>query len=242
MLALSPIINILFPSACPVCKNNSDRFLHAPFCASCWARIRPYTGPSCPVCGEPALSKHATVCDSCLKNKQPFTKIFFYGIYNGVLKKAIHSFKFCGTRRLGHPLGVFLLQAMSEHTTTQNTDCIVPVPLHKASLIERGFNQTAALAVVLSKATGIPLLNNVLVKNRVTLPQFALNRAERQKNLRGAFSSSGTIKGLRVLLVDDVVTTGATARECGRTLMKQGAANVCVAALARSAINTSKRS
>ncbi|TAN41160.1 MAG: ComF family protein [Nitrospirae bacterium] len=239
MLTLGAVINILFPSACPVCKNDSDGFLHAPFCASCWAKIEPYKGPACPVCGEPAVSGHASVCGHCIKNKQPFTKVFFYGIYDGVLKEAIHRFKFCGTRRLGNPLGAFLLQAVLERTTMQNIDCIVPVPMHKTGLIERGFNQTAALAAVISEKTGTPLLNNALVKNRITRPQYELDRDERQKNLKGAFSSSGTINGLRVLLVDDVVTTGATVRECAKTLRKKGAADVCIAALARSSVNAS---
>ncbi|MBF0329295.1 MAG: ComF family protein [Nitrospirae bacterium] len=242
MFNIGLIINVLFPSKCPVCKNNSDIFLHDPFCTACWAKIKPYIGAACPVCGEPAVSNYASVCDSCLKNKQPFTKVSFYGIYEGVLKEAIHRFKFCSARKLAAPLGAFLLHAALKNAMLKNTDCIVPVPLHKASLIERGFNQTTALAAVLSKAGGMPILNNVLIKNRATMPQYSLNRNERQKNLKGAFSSSEEVKGLRVLLVDDVVTTGATARECARTLLEQGAADVCVAALARSAINTTKQS
>ena len=102
-------------------------------------------------------------------------------------------------------------------------DGIIPVPLSKRALRERGFNQSLLMAKVISKNLRIPAHMDMLLKIKDTLPQVGLNAKERKKNLRGAFKTSGKINKLRLLLLDDVMTTGATARECSKTLMSAGA-------------------
>lgn len=151
-----------------------------------------------------------------------------YGIYSNALAEAIHLMKFSGLRRLAQPLGRLLLKL-----EMPECDGIVPVPLSKKGLRLREFNQTLLISKVISKELKIPLHMDVLFKKRDTPPQIGLNAKQRVKNLKGAFEVRGDIKGLRLLLIDDVMTTGATARECSKELMKAGAKEVIVLTLAR---------
>jgi len=188
-----------------------------------------YEGPSCRICGTPTVSPHTTTCKSCMDARPPYTQILFYGIYEGVLKESIHLLKFNSRKRLSKPLGS-LISGLS----LEKADGIVPVPLHIKGLQQRGFNQTAVLGRHLSRELGIPLMLDALRKVRETPPQTDVTGKERLKNIKDAFSVSGDVKGLSLLLVDDVITTGATVKECSRVLMEAGARQVTVVALARS--------
>lgn len=151
-----------------------------------------------------------------------------YGIYSDALAEAINLMKFSGLRRFADPLGqLFLNLEMPE------CDGIIPVPLSKNALRERGFNQSLLMAKVISKKLKTPLYMDMLLKTKDTPQQVGLNAKERRKNLKGAFKTSGKINKLRLLLLDDVMTTGATARECSKTLMSAGAKEVIVITLAR---------
>ncbi len=154
-----------------------------------------------------------------------------YGIYSDALAEAINLMKFSGLKRFANPLGQLLL-------TLEMPECdgIIPVPLGKHALRERGFNQSLLMARVISKKVKIPLYMDMLLKRKDTLPQVGLSAKERMKNLKGAFKTSGKINNLRLLLLDDVMTTGATARECSKTLMSAGAKEVIVITLARAAM------
>lgn len=163
-----------------------------------------------------------------MQKPPPFSKILPYGLYEGVFAEAIHQLKFYGVRRLAKPLGEFLLRIDIPHA-----DGIVPVPLTKKSLNSRGFNQSLLLAHVVAKRTGIALYKDSLIKIRETPPQIGLSAGERLTNLKNAFAVRGNLKGLSLLLVDDVITTGATVRECSRMLMKAGVKEVTVLSMAR---------
>lgn len=163
-----------------------------------------------------------------MKNPPQFSRIVFYGLYEGVLAEAIHQFKFHGLRRLAKPLANLLFEL-----EIPRTDLIIPVPLSKKGLIQRGFNQSLLLSRVIAKFSGVPLSVNSLFKRKETLPQLGLSARERLTNLRNAFEVRGNVMGLSLLLVDDVITTGATARECSGMLMGAGAKEVTVIALAR---------
>lgn len=139
--------------------------------------------------------------------------------------------KFYGIRRLAEPLGKLLLRL-----EIPECDAIVPVPLSRKGLRERGFNQTLLVSRVLSKELKIPLYMDILLKRKDTPPQLGLDAKERLKNLKGAFEARGRINNLRLLLFDDVMTTGATARECSKTLIKAGAKEVLVITLARASM------
>lgn len=171
---------------------------------------------------------HSITCSECLLHKPFFSSVVSFGIYSDALREAIHLLKFKGIRRLAGPLGNFLAEL-----PVPEADGIVPVPLSRKTLQEREFNQTLLLARVISKQSGIPVHMDVLYKKKDTLPQIRLGAKERRSNVKNAFESSARAAGLRLILLDDVMTTGATARECARTLMKAGAKEVVIVTLAR---------
>lgn len=224
------ILNSIYPSQCPVCYGSSDSYKYNPLCVKCWSEIKKYDGPACKICGVPSISKYTIFCGSCQKTPPPFTQIIYYGLYEGNLRKAIHLFKFSRIKRLATQLGRLLIQL-----SIPKADFIIPVPLHIKRLREREFNQTALLGNVLAKELGIKLLLNELIKIKETIPQTSLNREERMKEVKNVFVfNSNKIRGCDILLVDDVITSGATVRECSRVLEKAGAKNVTVLALAHS--------
>ena len=225
----SGILNFLFPSRCPLCGNTSDCVLYNPLCSACWSRIEKYTGPSCGICGIPVVSPLATLCESCMKEKPPYAKIFYYGIYEGALREAVHLLKFNGISRLAKPLG----RLLAELPRTR-VDAVVPVPLHPKRLLQREFNQAALIGRHLARRIQVPFLSHALAKLRDTPPQTEVSGKERLKNVRKAYRASDRVAGLELLLVDDVVTTGATVGECAKALMQAGAKSVTVAAAARS--------
>jgi ComF family protein len=155
--------------------------------------------------------------------------VLYYGIYEGVLKEVIHLLKFNGVKRLSKPISNML-----SDLPIPNADGIIPVPLHRNRLKLREFNQTAVVGNHLSKKLKIPIMLDVLRKIKDTRPQTELSGVERLKNIKNAYTASSNIKGLDLLLLDDVITTGATIRECSKTLIKAGAKSVTVVALARS--------
>ncbi len=222
------MLNGFFPSECPRCGKPSDSPRHAPLCYECWGAISPYNGPSCGICGEPLASGHGSVCGECLADRPAFSKAYAYGLFDGTLKEAIHCYKFASIRRLAAPLAGLLgglgLPAV---------DVVAAVPLTKKRLLERGFNQSMLLGREVARMTGAKLLPHALLKVKDTPAQAGLGRKERSLNLRGAFMCGGPVSGQTVILVDDVITTGATARECSKVLAKAGAREVYVVALAR---------
>jgi ComF family protein len=157
------------------------------------------------------------------------------GVYDGTLMEAIHLFKYGKKTRLARPLGMLLQETFSRFWDNQWIDLIVPVPLHIERLRKRGFNQALLLFSKWATTEDIPYDPRVLKRPKKTVPQTNLSRKERKKNVRGAFEicSPVAIKGKRIVLVDDVYTTGFTVNECARTLMNAGAAVVDVLTLAR---------
>ncbi|MEW6419379.1 MAG: ComF family protein [Nitrospirota bacterium] len=228
---ISRFLNTLYPSKCPLCVSTPDAFNHSPICASCWSKIKRYSGPSCRICAMPFSSEYSDICGQCLKKAPPFLKVINYGLYEGVLAEAINQLKFHGVKRLSNPLGRFLLSL-----ELPQIDGIVPVPLSIKGLRKRGFNQSLLMARVVSKKISVPLLMDILIKKKETPPQIGLSAKERLLNLKNAFEVKGDVKGLRLLLFDDVMTTGATVTECSKVIIKAGAKEVVVLTLARSSV------
>ena len=151
-------------------------------------------------------------------------------MYSGAVREAIHAFKFSGRAPLARPLGTLMLDGYGPPSGVQ---AVVPVPLARARERERGYNQAALLAERIAEGWGVPLRARWLVRLRDTPAQSALTAAERRANVRHAFGASGAVRGAHVVLVDDVLTTGATAAECSRVLRAAGAATVGVLTVAR---------
>lgn len=208
------------------------------FCDPCWSSISVLPDPRCPRCDIPFSSSQALtyspthVCGHCRKHPPAFTKAWTPYAYHGVLKDAISQFKYHGKVRLAHPLAE--LMASGWHLPP-NVDALMAVPLHPTRLREREYNQSLLLAYHLSRHLRIPILWNVLVRTRSTVPQTTLNRATRLRNLRRSFAVTQpeAIAGKSIVIVDDVFTTGTTSNECAKALRKAGADHVFVASLAR---------
>ncbi|MBA4371692.1 MAG: ComF family protein [Thermodesulfovibrio sp.] len=227
---ISGIFNTLYPSTCPACSLKTDTIAAAPFCLSCWSTMSKYTGASCRICAEPFMTEYSGICGHCIKNPPPFSKALCFGRYEKVLAQAIHALKFQKIKRLHRPLGKLLLQL-----ELPQVDAVIPIPMHLNGLRERGFNQSLLLAKVVAEGTRTPLIIDRLIKGKETPPQIGLTAKERTANLSGAFSALRSFSGMRILLVDDVMTTGATARAGAKALRLAGADDVTVCTLARAA-------
>jgi competence protein ComFC len=147
----------------------------------------------------------------------------------------IHALKYKGLQDLARPLGRSLGQLLADLDYTQEIDLLVPVPLHRHRLRERGYNQSLLLARAASEVCGVPVEEGALIRHRSTPPQARLRRRQRQENLTGAFRviDAGRLRGTAIGLLDDVLTTGRTADECSRTLLEAGASRVMAVTLAR---------
>lgn len=220
--------------------------LMSPFiCTNCSGTYMAVESPICSTCGVVFKSREGENhhCGECLNAPKRFRMARSAGVYGKVLMAAIHCLKYKEKIQLARPLGVLLFMAFCRYWNKENINLIVPIPLHKRKFRSRGFNTSfllvkewAFIAKTLNGAlTVIPVAGDILVRKRWTEPQTGLGRKERLQNIKNAFgvSDSSKVKGKKILLVDDVYTTGATANECAKVLLRAGAARVDVLTLAR---------
>ncbi len=228
---LNNFLNALFPESCPVCGRTAVNHRTAPICNECWESISPYSGPFCDKCGKPLVSDASITCSDCLSDTPAFTSVRSYGLYKGTLKKALNLLKYYGIKRLSKPLSEKI-----RGISLPSVDTVIPVPLSKQKLRQRGFNQSALLAKSLAGRADTRLSLNSLVKIRDTAPQVGLSAKKRQENIKNAFAVNRKeiIINKNILLVDDVFTTGATIRECSQVLNRAGANEIYVITLAHS--------
>ncbi|MGE5672742.1 MAG: ComF family protein [Mycobacterium leprae] len=203
-----------------------------PVCAGCWSTMGfPADRRYCANCARP-MAEEERLCAECMA-EPAFGHVTALGLHEGALREAIHHLKFGGRPELGPLLGERLAGAVGDRP-----HFIVPVPLHKARLRERGYNQASLIARGLSAGLGVPVLENGLIRWRGTGHQAKLDRAARLQNLQGAFAigpQAPLWHGKSVLLVDDVLTTGATASAAAAAIRASGAGAVNLAVLAVSA-------
>jgi len=200
---------------CLLCDGDSGR---EALCQACRDAL-PRVAEPCPSCAMP--SPGGAICGACLARPPSFDATFAPWLYDYPVDRLVLALKF--QRRLA--LAPVLARPLQE-LWHSGADIIVPMPLHRARLAERGFNQSAEIARCLAQSVGVPLALDTLLRIRHTAPQSDLPHAERTGNVRGVFSCRGEIQGLSVALVDDVMTTGATLREAARILKRAGAARV----------------
>jgi competence protein ComFC len=225
------LIDLIFPPRCSVCGKNSAQAL----CGSCIANIQYLNDDVCQICGSPRDKYfNSGVCSDCRKQKPVYQMARSAAIYSGVMKNAIHHYKFNGVKRLSSPLSELLVRSVkSSGIPLQQVDQVIPVPLSAKREAKRGFNQAYELANGISKAFNINIDNSSLKKIKDVRPQFELKRSERFENIKGAFKASKIMEGKGILLVDDIFTTGATACEASRALIDAGARYIYVVTLAR---------
>ncbi|MBI4460091.1 MAG: ComF family protein [Acidobacteria bacterium] len=181
-----------------------------------------------------AVLHQTRLCGLCRRRAFRFEQARSFAAYEGTLQSLIQRFKYDGLRPLAQPLSELLAEA-ARRLEPHSWDLILPVPLHRRRQRQRGFNQAELLASRLSKTLRVPLGTKDCVRIRDTRPQTGLRAAERRKNVAGAFHvpRPESVSSLRVLLVDDVLTTGATVNACAQALGEAGARGVWVATLAR---------
>ena len=225
--------SLLFPPRCGLCGRSLDRGAAGILCQECMADLHLLHGPACPVCGRPAASGQR--CGACLNARVSYERFRPAGLYEGRLKDCILAFKYEGRRSLVRLLGGLLSEVVAASPDEWQFDCIVPVPLDRKREHERGFNQAAELARELGRLLSRRVLEGGLRRVRQVPPQTRLGREEREKNVAGVFEAARRreLAGKRVLLVDDVFTSGATVRECATALSKAGVVGVLVLTVAR---------
>ncbi len=230
------VFDLFFPDDCRICERPLTRVSRVPVCDSCLSAPQPLVAEFfCVSCRTPFLNAapldEEGRCALCRLGLLGFDSAHCYGAYEGTLRELIHLYKYAGVRPLAGPLGELLAQAIPRDLTV---DAVVPVPLHWRRRLARGFNQSALLAGAVSKRYGLPVLN-ALRRKKPTAVQAGLSHAARRANVAGAFEvrRRRAVEGRRVLLIDDVLTTGATVSACAGALKRAGARHVSVLTLAR---------
>jgi competence protein ComFC len=225
--ALKPVLDLIYPSMCGGCGTEGAVLCNA--CIESFSFVE--SDKSCPVCGR--QTGVAIVCGECLAHrKRYFTRSYFGFHFEGFLRESLHAFKFQGRKDVGRTLAGLLDEGI--RGLAPQIDCIVPLPITEKRLKERGFNQSFIIAEEISKRTGKPIEFGTLIKVKETKDQYTLSKEERKKNVKNAFTATGThLKGRNILLVDDLYTTGNTAREASKALFHIGVKTVALFALAR---------
>ncbi|MDX1582300.1 MAG: ComF family protein [Thermoanaerobaculia bacterium] len=225
---------IVLPSDCVVCERSlpwDDRI--ASCCRGCWDELPRIEEAKCRRCAYPwdGSAGGEFVCLDCRGRQWSLSWIDSWGHYREALEKTLFAFKFRRHDFLARPLADLLFQILRDRRDVF-FDQVVPIPMHRKKLRLRGYNQSELLAIPLSRAIGAPVRRR-LVKRVDNATQSRLPKAERSENVRGVFSVSGRVQGDRLLLVDDICTTGETLNEAARALLASGAASVCAITIAR---------
>jgi ComF family protein len=214
-------------------------------CATCAGTFLTVESPICSICGIVFKSRAGEdhLCGECLNTPKSYGMARSAGVYENVVMAAIHCLKYNGKIQLARPLGVLLFLIFCRYWNENRPDLIIPVPLYNKKLRHRGFNPSFLLVKewdVITRALEdgfpvIPVLEDILLRTKWTKSQTGLGRKERLKNIKNAFSVNdpSKINGKKILLIDDVYTTGATAKECSKVLLNAGASHVDVLTLAR---------
>ena len=234
---LKAFLDILFPPRCHACKAYIPDADAIHLCAPCLEACVLIRSPLCIICGMPFLTEGGGdhLCGGCITEPPRFTAARAAAVFDGPVRELIHRFKYNNRVQLCRPLGLLTAQQLGPFAEATSADLVIPVPLHLKRLRQRGFNQAVLLGEILARQWRLPLSRRNLQRIRWTEPQINLSAAERVANVRGAFAVSepALLKGKRIILVDDVYTTGSTVAECARVLFKADAAEVFVVTVAR---------
>lgn len=228
------LLSFLFPNPCVCCMRTAgrNRFL----CPTCEKNFSFYPSTNtCKTCGAP-IPAGADTCGKCLSIKPAYTQLAVCAPYSGALRTALHRYKFYDRTDLAASFALMLATQLHRLHLT-NFQAVVPVPLSRERLKQRGYNQSELIAKLVAKDFGVPCISNVLIRNRNTQQQAMLHKGQRSKNVRGAFAlqNRDVLCGMHVLLVDDIFTTGATMQEAAK-MLSFSAASVIACAIAKTPV------
>ncbi len=226
------LLGILFPRVCPIC-GEIVRGKGAYACPACREKVRFVTEPRCKKCGKSIVQETKEYCRDCTKSRRSFIKGVILADYTAEVRSALAAVKY---RNLRQHLD-FFCQELSElrgrEIRSWEADALIPVPLHPSKRRQRGFNQAEEICLRLAPVLGIPVDTKVLYRRKKTVPQKDLNDRQRLANLTDAFGADQkAVRYRRVILVDDIYTTGSTAEACTRALLGAGVEEVYVICLA----------
>jgi len=236
------LIELIYPATkeCPVCRQ--EPCYRQGIGRSCFQKIGLIIPPICRKCGRPLRLKveDDDTCRQCSEHQYYFSKARAVGLYEGALREYLSELKYRYRPDLGEALGRLLVEWVRLDREYQKNDLIVPIPIHRQKLELRGYNQAELLANPLQRYLGIKLRSDIIVRDKLTESQNSLSKDKRFSNIAGAFRVVNTqgLSGASVLLVDDILTTGATASEAARLLLRAGALKVKVLTLAVGVIDT----
>lgn len=239
----SYFLDLLYPPRCRSCGEPIRGPDARCFCPECTRSIRLIAHPLCDICGQPFIDAAGEdhSCGACLSRPPTFTRARAWACYprdegqEDPLRTVLQRFKYGKKVSLGPPLGKLLSSSALAFFRDVSLDLVVPVPLHPRRLRWRGFNQAAILAREIGRSWHMPMDPFILFRSRETVPQTGLKGDERRKNVSGVFrvEKGESVRNKRLLLVDDVYTSGATVNECSRVLRRAGAVEIYVLTLAR---------
>lgn len=222
-------LDVIYPPRCPIC--DGVRFFNEDVCCKvCREKISFVTEPFCMCCGRPLSREDREFCFDCSKKKRSYQNGLSLGVYEGALRDSIVRCKFHGRQEYASWYADEIVQLQSERLKALQADAIVPIPMHPRKERKRGYNQAALFGTELAKRLDTPMVGNILLRTRFTEPQKELNDTARLQNLLDAFAVDEIRLAEykknhsfeRVILVDDIYTTGSTMEACARLLRKSG--------------------
>lgn len=225
------LLDILYPRHCPACDGliPPGRGL---ICPQCLGRIHWVKEPVCLRCGKEIAAAEAEYCYDCSRHPRSFVRGYALAVYDRTMRDSLSRFKNAGRMDYADWYAAAFEERLGEELRGLQADCLVPVPVHRSRLSKRGYNQAGLVAKRLGKILNRPVLHQALVRRRRTRAQKYLGGRERSRNLEGAFRAGRQpVRGLRVLLIDDIYTTGATAEACTQALLSAGAREVYLACI-----------
>ena len=226
------LLDIAFPRRCPFCDTLMP-FGGAKICGSCRKRL-PFAGNDyCLKCGRPLSDKGREFCPACEGTSHAFDNGRSLLVYDDFVRHSIAGFKYKNKREYADFYGEEICRRLGRYICSKHPDMLIPVPVSAKKLKSRGYNQAELIAKVISRITGIPLRNDVIIRERDTAPQKDLGRTQRQKNLKKAFKITSNVVELKtIMVIDDIYTTGSTMDEISVTLKSAGAGRVYFVTLA----------
>lgn len=233
-LYIEAILDIIYPEKgiCFICNKIDEDIKGKYICDDCYESISFTDKGGCEICGK-RLHLNFKTCEDCLDYKRYFNKVYSPIEYKGIIKDAIYKYKYKNNAYMYKLFGRLLMNYLNDFKLN-DIDVIVPVPLHRSKLRTRGFNQAALISKYISRNLNINIENNNLIRQKKTLIQNKLNKYERIENIKDAFKvkCSEKFKDKKILLIDDIYTTGATVNECSRILLRSGAEEVNILTIA----------
>ncbi len=231
---INGITDLIFPpkSVCIFCKKPLLILEEHEVCKDCISKLMYLHAPLCDICGRP-LADLNNVCLECKEEKVYFEKAVSVFYFAGLIQSIIHRLKYDGDIKVAHPIGIFMSYEIKRMGWHRDLDIIIPVPLHAERLHQRGFNQSFLLSEIMGRECRLDVRDNILKRIRYTESQIHFSKFERIMNVKDAFyiENNKPIINKKILIVDDIMTTGATLNECSRILKQAGAKEVyCITA------------